>query len=605
MRLSPFLLLATSAAALADVRLPALISDNMVLLQDGKANVWGWAEPGEKVTVKLGDVSASATTTEQGKWSAKLEGLKPQSSAEMTIAGKNTITIKNVAVGEVWLASGQSNMEWSIKNSADPDKEIAACNYPDIRVFTVTRKGSEQPLEDVGGKWEVAKPENAGNFSAVGFFFSREIHQKLKAPVGLIHSSWGGTPVETWMPISAMKANPAFGDHWKKKIAEYPAAKERHDQALQKHNEALAKTGKEVPVVEFESALKEGRIKKENLKILVRPISAPTVKQNDQFDTLQGLLIPKDGGEPVPFHVKLDPEKNKGLQNDLKMHDINAVVEVAKPAARPPRAPDGPDALMVMPAGLYNGMIAPVAPYTIRGAIWYQGESNAGKSNRGNMELYGQLFPTMILAWRYEFARAQDVPREESEFPFLFVQLANYFPRRDEPTDSYWAQVREAQLGTLEVPRTGMAVAIDIGEDKDIHPKNKQEVGRRLALSALAQVYFQEMEYSGPLYGGMQVEEDRIRLNFSNSEGLKSKDGGPIKGFAIAGEDQKFVWADAKLEGDHVVVSSPKVKTPVAVRYAWADNPECNLVNAAGLPASPFRTDKWPQNPPAGSAATQ
>ena len=521
MRFAPVFLLATVAVASADVRLPALISDNMVLLPDGKANVWGWADPGEKVTVKLGDVSASAVANDQGKWSAKLEALKPGGGQDMSIAGKNTLTIKNVAVGEVWLASGQSNMEWTLNKANDAEKEIAACNYPDIRVFTVTKKGSEKPLDDVTGKWEVAKPEAAGNFSAVGYFFAREVQQKLKVPVGLIHSSWGGTPVETWMPASAMKVNPAFGDHWKQKLADLPAAKARHEEALKAHKEAVEKA--------------------------------------------------KAEGKPEP---------------------------------RAPRAPDGPDALYAAPMGLYNGMIAPLTPYTIRGAIWYQGESNAGKTNRGNMDLYGQLFPTMILGWRYEFARAQDIPREEGEFPFLFVQLANYFPRRDEPTDSYWAQVREAQLGTLEVPRTGMAVAIDIGEANDIHPRNKQEVGRRLALSALAQVYFQEMEYSGPLYGGMQIEEDRIRLNFSNSEGLKSKDGGPIKGFAIAGEDQKFVWADAKLEGDHVVISSPKVKAPVAVRYGWADNPDCNLVNAAGLPASPFRTDKWPQNPPAGSAAT-
>jgi sialate O-acetylesterase len=521
MRFAPALLLATSLSATADVRLPALISDNMVLLQDTKANVWGWADPGEKVSVKLGNVTASATADDQGKWAAKLEGLKPGTGSEMSIAGKNTVVIKNVAVGEVWLGSGQSNMEWPVSKAQEAEKEIAACNYPDLRVFTVARKGSATPVDDVAGKWEVATPQTAEHFSAVGYFFSREVHQKLKAPVGFIHPSWGGTPVETWIPPSGMKANPSFGEHWKQKLAEYPAAKERYEETLKKHNEAVEKA--------------------------------------------------KAAGQPAP---------------------------------RPPRVPDGPEALNAAPSGLYNGMIAPLAPYTIRGTIWYQGESNAGKTNRGNMELYGQLFPTLILSWRYEFARAQGVPREESEFPFLFVQLANYYPRRDEPSDSYWAQVREAQLGTLEVPRTGMAVTIDIGEANDIHPKNKQEVGRRLALAALAQVYFQEMEYSGPLYGGMQVEDDRIRLNFSNSEGLKSKDGGPIKGFAIAGEDQKFVWADAKLEGDHVVVSSPKVKAPVAVRYAWADNPECNLINAAGLPASPFRTDKWPQNPPAGSAAT-
>ena len=488
----------------------------MVLLQDSKANVWGWAEPGEKVTVKLGDTSVSAAADEKGKWAVKLEGLKPGVAGEMSVAGKNALTVKNVAVGEVWLASGQSNMEWIVKNGKDAEAEIAACNFPEVRVFTVTKKGSRTPVDDVVGTWDVATPENAPKFTAVGYFFARDLHTNLKVPVGLINSTWGGTPVETWIPASGMNANPAFAEHWKKKQADFPAAKVAHDEAVKA----------------AETAKAEG-----------------------------------------------------------------------KPAPKVPRAPDGPEALNVAPMGLYNGMIAPVAPYAIRGAIWYQGESNAGLTNRGNMDLYDRLFGTMILSWRFEFARAQGIPREESEFSFLFVQLANFYPKRPEPADSYWAQIREAQLATLEVPRTEMAVIIDIGEANDIHPKNKQEVGRRLALAAQAGTYFQEKEYSGPIYGGMQAEDGNIRLNFSHAEGMKAADGGAIKGFAVAGEDKVFHWAEAALEGDHVVVGSAKVAKPIAVRYGWADNPDCNLVNAAGLPASPFRSDKWVQNPPEGSAA--
>ena len=520
-RLSPALaaFLGFSIPAFADVKLPALISDNMVLLQDSKANVWGTASPNEKVTVTLGDKSVSDTADKAGKWSVKLEGLTPGSGKDMTVAGKNKLTVKNVAVGEVWVASGQSNMEFGVKGGLNAEQEIAAANFPDIRVFTVTKKGSKTPLDDCAGKWEIATPENAGHFSAVGYFFVRELHQKMKQPIGLIHTSWGGTPVETWIPESGMKSNGAFGEHWKKKTAAYPAAKTAYDKQVAAFKEATEKA------------------------------------------------------------------KTEG-----------------KPAPRPPRAPDGPDNLNGAPSGLYNGMIAPVAPYTIRGAIWYQGESNAGPNNRGNMDLYGQLFPTMILSWRYEFAKAQHVTREESEFPFLFVQLANFHPRHDEPTDSYWAQIREAQFGTLEVPRTGMAVAIDVGEANDIHPKNKQEVGRRLALSALAQVYFNEIEYSGPLYGGMQIEDGKVRLNLSNAQGLKTSDGGPIKGFALAGEDKKFHWAKAEIGGDHIVVSCPEVPNPVAIRYGWADNPDVNLVNGAGLPASPFRSDKWEQAPPPNAA---
>ena len=519
-RLSPALaaFLGCSVAAFADVKLPALISDNMVLLQDSKANVWGTAAPGEKVTVTLGDKKAAAAADENGKWSVKLEGLAPGSGRDMTIAGKNTLTVKNVAVGEVWVASGQSNMEMAVKGAMNSEQEIAAAKFPDIRVFTVTKNGSKAPLDDCAGKWEIATPENAGHFSAVGYFFSRELHQKLKQPVGLIHTSWGGTPLETWIPESGMKSNEAFGEHWNKKLAAYPAAKEAFDKQVAAFKEATEKA--------------------------------------------------KAEGAPAP-HA--------------------------------PRAPEGPDNLSGMPSGLYNGMIAPVAPYTIRGAIWYQGESNAGLNNRGNMDLYGQLFPVLILSWRYEFAKAQGVPREESEFPFLFVQLANFQKRFEQPTDSYWAQIREAQLGTLEVPRTGMALAIDIGEANDIHPKNKQEVGHRLALSALAQVYFNEMEYSGPLYGGMQIEDGKVRLNLSNAQGLKTSDGGPIKGFALAGEDKKFHWAKAAIEGDHVIVSCAEVPSPVAIRYGWADNPDVNLVNGAGLPASPFRSDKWKQEPPPGA----
>ena len=519
--LSPALaaFLGLSVSALADIKLPALISDNMVLLQDSKANVWGTADPGEKVTVKVGDKSVTGTAGDGGKWSVKLEGLTPGSGKDMTIAGKNTLTVKNVAVGEVWIASGQSNMEFGLKGALNGEQEIAAAKFPDIRVFTVTKKGSATPLDDCTGKWEIATPENAGHFSAVGYFFIRELHQKMKQPIGLIHTSWGGTPVETWIPESGMKSNEAFGEHWKKKVAAYPAAKEAYDKQMAAFKEVA------------EKAKAEG-----------------------------------------------------------------------KPAPRAPRAPDGPEMLNGAPSGLYNGMIAPVAPYTIRGAIWYQGESNAGPNNRGNGELYGQLFPTMILSWRYEFAKAQGVAREEAEFPFLFVQLANFQKRHDEPTDSHWAQIREAQFGTLEVPRTGMALAIDVGEANDIHPKNKQEVGRRLALSALAQVYFHEVEFSGPLYGGMQIEEGKVRLHFSNAQGLKTTDGGPIKGFALAGEDKKFHWAKTEIEHDHVIVSCAEVPSPVAIRYGWADNPDVNLVNGSGLPASPFRSDKWPQSPPPGSA---
>ncbi|MGB8167508.1 MAG: sialate O-acetylesterase [Chthoniobacteraceae bacterium] len=491
-----------ASAAHADVRVPAVISEHMVLQAETPANVWGWAEPGEKVTVKFGDKSGESAADPAGKWSVKLDDLKPGTAGELTIAGKNSITVKDVIVGEVWVASGQSNMEWIVANSKGAPEETAAANFPAIRVFTVTKNAQAEPQEDLPGKWEVATPETAGHFTAVGYFFARQLHQTLKQPIGILHSSWGGTAAELWTPKRFLTADADFKpilDAWAKKVADYPQAKAAYDTALAKWRED-------------EKAAKDA------------------------------------GKQPPPQ----------------------------------PRAPQGGD-VVGSPACLYNGMIAPLTPYTIRGAIWYQGESNASQAR-----LYRKLFPTMILSWRRAW---------NAEFPFLFVQLANFNAKHQPPTgqpeESSWAELREAQAMTLEIPRTGMAVAIDIGEAENIHPKNKQEVGRRLALIAESSVYYHDQEFSGPLFSGAQTEDGKIRLSFRNSDGMKAPDGGKLKGFAIAGEDKKFVWADAEIEGDHVIVSSPSVKEPFAVRYAWGDDPECNLTNATGLPASPFRTDEW------------
>jgi len=500
-----FLALACTAAiltvpALADVKLPAIISANMVLPQETPGGVWGGAAAGEKVTVKFADKTAETVTNDQGKWSAKLPELKAGTTGELTVAGKNTLIIKNVVVGEVWVASGQSNMEWRVAGSKDAAEEAKAAVFPQIRMYTVQKAPKAEPVEDTIGKWEVCAPETVPGFSAVGYFFARRLYQTLQQPIGVIHTSWGGTPAEFWAPKPVLAADPVYKGifaGWEQAVANYPQAKEKYDKDLAAWKE-LTKT------------------------------PAPEGKKHPQQ----------------------------------------------------PRPPRGGDAFGG-PGCLYNGMIAPILGYTIRGAIWYQGESNASQA-----ELYKKLFPTMIKSWRQAW--------KIEDFPFLFVQLANFMPRHEQPTDSQWPRLREAQLETLELPRTGMAVAIDIGEEKDIHPKNKQDVGLRLALWAEAAVYYKDQEYSGPLPGGFQVEEGKARLTFRNGEGMKAADGGKIKGFAIAGEDRKFVWADAEIQGDHIVVSSSEVPKPVAVRYAWADNPECNLINATGLPASPFRTDDWP-----------
>jgi sialate O-acetylesterase len=491
-------------AAQADVRLPALISDHMVLQQQVPANVWGWAEPEERVTVAFSGKKVEAVTDAKGEWKVKLEGLVAGQAGDLTVQGKNSITVRDVLVGEVWVGSGQSNMEWTVSGANNPQEEIAAADFPQVRMFTVTKKPMLEPQTDCAGKWEVCSPQTVGNFSAVAYFFGRKLHQDLKVPVGLIHSSWGGTPAEFWTPPDVLAAEPDFKpfiDGWEDARARHPEAKAAYEKALAEWTQAAeaAKTA---------------------------------------------------GTKP--------PQK--------------------------PNAPRGGDAFGA-PGCLFNGMIAPLVPYTIQGVIWYQGESNAGQA-----KLYRKLFPTMILSWRQRWG---------AELPFLFVQLANFKaskrPENGEPQDSQWSELREAQLLTLELPRTGMAVAIDIGDPADIHPRNKQEVGRRLALAAAATVYFQEVEYSGPIFTESQQEEGKVRLSFRFAEGLKPSSGDKFKGFAIAGEDRKFVWGDVKIEGDHVVVSSREVANPVAVRYGWGDNPEANLVNRAGLPASPFRTDDWPQ----------
>ncbi len=497
------LLLVSAGAAWADVKLPAVISDNMVLQRDKKVSIWGWANPGEEVmaSVSWQSMRWAVTTDKDGRWMFKMNSPKTGGPYEMTISGKNSITIKNILVGEVWVCSGQSNMQWSVQASTNAKQEIAAADYPNIRLFTVARKVAEQPQSDCVGSWTLCSPQTIPGFSAVAYYFGRDLHEKLDVPIGLIHTSWGGTPAEAWTrrEILEKEADAApILERYDDAVAKYPQAKKEHEQK----------------VIEWKKAVEK---------------------------------------------AKADGKRVK----------------------RAPRAPLGPGHPH-SPAGLYNGMIAPLIPYGIRGAIWYQGESNASRAYQ-----YRKLFPAMIKNWRDDWG--------QDKFPFLFVQLANFMPVKPEPADSAWAELREAQLMTLALPNTGMAVIIDIGEADDIHPKNKQDVGKRLALWALAGSYGKKLVYSGPIYKTMKIEGDRAILYFGHvGGGFVAEPDEPLKGFAIAGADREFVWADAKIDGDSIVVSSDEVPAPVAVRYAWADNPVCNLYNEEGLPASPFRTDDWP-----------
>lgn len=491
------------AGAPATVTTPSIFGDHMVLQQGKSLPVWGKADPGETVVVTLGKRSQSATACAEGRWMVELPKMKAGGPYELKIEGKdNALVFKDVLVGEVWLGSGQSNMQWPVNRSANAEQEIAAANYPEIRLFSVTRTVALTPQEDSEGAWVVCSPETIPEFSAVLYFFGRELHKQLKGvPMGLVHTSWGGTPAESWTSRSMLESDPeltGFVQAWDKHLAEYPEAKAAYDTAMQ----------------EWEAA----------------------AKQAEEANTEK-------------------PPK--------------------------PEAPRGPDHPWVA-SGLYNAMIAPLVPYAIQGAVWYQGESNANRAYQ-----YRKLFPAMINDWRNAWG--------QGPFSFYFVQLANFTDVLPDPGDSQWAELREAQTMTLSLKNTGMAVIIDIGEAKDIHPQNKQDVGKRLALNALAKDYGKDVAWSGPMYHTMRVWKGKATLGFTHTHGgLTTRDGESLKGFAIAGEDRRFVWADAVIKGKRVVVSSPEVPHPVAVRYAWADNPECNLVNGKGLPASPFRTDQWP-----------
>ncbi len=495
--------LALAGVLSADVRLPSVISDNMVLQQGKAVPIWGWADANEAVTVtgSWGSGKWETTADQDGKWMVKIDTGKVGGPYEMTISGKNPITIKNILVGEVWVCSGQSNMEFTVKQANNSAQEIAeANNYPQIRQFLVGRKVIYTPMYNCNGRWQICSSQTVGNFTAVGYFFGRELTKQLNVPIGLIHTSWGGTPVESWMSREYLEKDPNF------------------QPILKRFEETSAN------ITELRAKYRE---------------------EMQKYDAIVPKL--KAEGKPLPPR---------------------------------PEEPIGPGHAY-SPTGLYNGMIVPIIPYGIRGAIWYQGESNAWRAYQ-----YRTLFPAMIKNWRDAWG--------QGNFPFLFVQLANYMEPESQPVESDWAELREAQALALLVPNTGMAVTIDIGEP-DIHPKNKQDVGKRLALWALAKTYGKKIVCSGPIYAFMVIKGDnKAILNFHYVDGGLVAKGGSLKGFAIAGEDRKFVWADANIEGNTVVVSSDKVSVPVAVRYAWAKNPVCNLYNKEGLPATPFRTDTWP-----------
>jgi sialate O-acetylesterase len=486
--------------ARADVRLPAIIGNNMVLQADKPLPIWGLAEPGEDVTVTLGEAKAAAKADAKGSWSVKLPAQKASATAaEMTVAGKNSIKVTNILVGEVWAGSGQSNMQWSVSQSANKDQEIQAADFPQIRLFLVPNVLSAKALGDVNAAWVVCSPQTIPNFTAVLYFFGREIHKTLNVPVGLIGVSWGGSRIEPWITYDQFAAQPEL---------------------------------------------------KPDL---------------DNFNKLKADLV-----ESRKQYLAL----------------TKAWVEVADKAAAagqeipdPPAIPANPLSQFTSPSAMYNGMVHGLVPYALRGFLWYQGESNRGQGMH-----YADLMKGLITNWRNLWG--------SPDLPFLYVQLAPYVYDQNETA---LPEIWEAQTAALAVPNTGMAVTTDIATVRDIHPPNKQDVGKRLALWALANTYGKkDLVYSGPLYESMAVEGDKIRIKFKHtSPGLVSRDGKPLSWFSIAGEDKQFYPATATIDGDTVVVTSPKAAKPVAVRFGWNQIAEPNLSNKANLPASPFRTDHW------------
>ncbi len=502
-------MLSAAPAALAEdegskLSLPAVFGDGMVLQLGSYAPVWGTAEPNKRVRVSIDGIRKSTRADESGHWRIDISttNVSPGGPHELRVKSKGEdVVFTDVLFGEVWICSGQSNMEWPMSRARDAEAEIAAANYPNIRLFNVKKTVSDKPLEDVEASWQHCTPETLPSFSAVAYFFGRRLHTvNPEVPVGLIETSWGGTPAESWTSMGTLESIASLAplvERWEQIIANYPTALAAYQEKLKAWEAASEKA--------------------------------------------------KAEGTPAP---------------------------------RRPGAPLGPDHPH-RTATLYNGMIHPLIPYGIRGAIWYQGESNAGRAYQ-----YRTLFPAMITDWREHWGRG--------DFPFFFVQLANFRAVDTWPVESDWAELREAQSMTLELPNTGQAVIIDIGEADNIHPTNKQDVGARLAQSAFKVAYGMETADSGPVYKAMRKDGNAIRISFDDVYGGLKANGSALYGFTIAGEDKKFHWAQARIEGDEVVVSSPDVPNPVAVRYGWANNPICNLYNVDGLPASPFRTDDWP-----------
>ena len=632
------------AALFANPRLPKIFSDGMVLQRNQPIPLWGWADAKEKITIHFDKQTKMVKADKDGKWMVKLDAEIAGGPYQLEVVGKTTVSIQDVLVGEVWVCSGQSNMEMPIAGWGkvqNYQQEIAAADYPAIRQFLVTKAVSSFPKEDVaGGDWKLCSPKTAGDFTAVGYFFARELYKKLNIPIGLINTSWGGTMVETWISRGAFEKS----DEFKSMIATMPLV--NLDSIAKFKERAMIKTIESLQGDYTDHANVAHWADKDFDDSKWPKMKLPGMWENQHMglDDLDGLVWFRktimvddvDAGKPAILNlgkiddsddtyvngVKIGEMKNK--YGDDRSYKIAAGVLKAGRNVIAIRVEDtggggglysnatdlhlsignksipldgewqfrveaiyadggktGPNSY---PTLLYNAMLSPLIPYGIKGAIWYQGESNAGRAFQ-----YRKAFPLMINDWRQHWG--------QGDFPFYFVQLASFNASNgNSTTGSTWAELREAQTLTLSLPNTGMAVTTDIGEATDIHPKNKQEVGKRLASIALVKDYGQNQEFSGPVYNSMKVTGDKVVLSFTHiGKGLMVKDKyGYLRGFELAGSDHQFHYAKAYIDGETIVVGSAEVGSPVALRYGWADNAlEANLFNKDGFPAAPFRTDDW------------
>jgi sialate O-acetylesterase len=652
--------LAWASSARADIRLPRLVGDHMVLQRDSPITLWGWADPGERIAIVFRDQRRTTRADAHGEWSVRLAPLAAGGPDSMQLAGHRTITLTDILVGDVWLASGQSNMEFPLQSQGwfggvnDAEREVAQAQYPRMRLFQVARDIGFAPKDDLpSGGWQAVTPATAARFSAVAYLFGRELQRRHAVPIGLIESSWGGTPAECWISAGGLRQFPEFSasiarlsqvddraiaayrdylsvrnawyamhgredrgrvegqDLWaaatypdmgwptslepqpwpRKVIKEFDGTMwfrrtiqldaDAAAQALRLHLTHL----READTTWFNGVrigAVEGEIRERDYGI---PAGVAHAGNNTITVRIAGSYTSGDGyvgmlGEAADLYLQIGPQRLPlaGTWSYQPGPDLAALPE-------PPPMAEFMTAFPQAPVALYDGMIAPLIRYRIRGAIWYQGEANTARAVQ-----YRTLFPALIRDWRSQWGY---------ELPFLFVQLAGYGADAPEPKDYAWAELREAQASALALPRTGMAVAIDVGDATDIHPRDKQTVAYRLALSAESVAYGKSLVASGPRYRSMRREGNQIRLHFEDDgSGLVFRDAPGSRelgrGFSIAGPDGRFRWAIARLDGADVVVSNAEVPAPTAVRYDWGNTPDGNLYNRAGLPAPPFRTDAPP-----------